>query len=77
MGHQGCMQSSQDYIIAVKKKRRDTIRKADSPGDAKTREACGVTWQGGLSWQFVGDACGDLRSYKARRFGPAAWREVP
>ena len=39
-----CMQSRQDYIIAVKEKRRDTSGEEDSPGDAKTRGVCKVTW---------------------------------
>ena len=71
------MQSRQDYIIAVKEKRRDTRREEDSPGDAATRvESCGVRWRGGLGWQHVGDACGVLRTSEEGRFGSAAWREV-
>ena len=32
VGGQDCMQSRQDYIIAVKEKRRDTNSEEDSPG---------------------------------------------
>ena len=35
------MQSRQDYIIAVKEKRRDMRREEDSPGDAATRAELG------------------------------------
>ena len=39
-----CMQSRQDYILAVKKKRRDTDSEEDSPGDAARRaKLYGVT----------------------------------
>ena len=30
----------------------------------------------GCSWQHVGDACGSLRGYEARRFALPAWQEV-
>ena len=71
-----CMQSRQDYMAAFQKKRRDTSHEDDSSGDAETRRVCGVEWRSGLSWQHVGDACGSLRTYEARRFGLAAWQEV-
>ena len=43
VGRQDCMQSRQDYIIAVKKKRRETDSEEDSPGGAARRaDVCGV-----------------------------------
>ena len=71
-----CMQSRQDYIIAVKG-RRDTRHEEDSPGDAATRaESCGVRWRGGLSRRHVGDTCGVSRTSEEGRFGSVTWREV-
>ena len=71
------MQSRQDYIIAVKEKRRDARRVDDSPGDAARRaESCGVRWQGGLGRQHVGDTCGVSRTSEEGLSGSAGWREV-
>ena len=71
MARQDCMQSRQDYIIAIKEKRRDTGRKENRPGDAETRGVCKVMWRSGLSRQHVGNACGVSRSSKEGRFGLA------
>ena len=49
VGHQDCLQSRQDHIIAVRE-RRDTSREEDSPGDAEAHGVCGVTRQGVLVW---------------------------
>ena len=70
-----CMQSRQDYIIAVEE-RRDTSREEDSPGDAETHGVCRVTWRGNLSWRHDSKACGSSRSHEARRVGSVAWRLV-
>ena len=76
MGRQDCMQSRQDYIIAVKEEKRYETRE-DSPGDAaKHAESCAVRWQGGLGWRHVGNACGVLRSSEESRFGLVARQEV-
>ena len=72
LGHQDCMQSRQEYTLAVKKKKKKTRSEGDSLGGA---EVCGVLQSYGErcpSQRHIGDACGVLRTDKERCFGPAA-----
>ena len=76
VGRQDCMQSRQDYIIAVKEKKKRYKTRGRWPrrcGEA--RRVCGVTRQGGLSWQQVDNVCGSSRSYEAKRFISVVWRD--
>ena len=74
VGCQDCMQSRQDYILAVEEKRRDTDREEDSPGGAARRtELCRITF---LTRQYVGDVCRVSRTYEEGFFGLVAWQEV-
>ena len=72
VGRQDCMQSRQDYIIAVEG-RRDTRREEDSPGDAATRAAAsrGVRWRGVLTRRVSTSYKVISTSYEVSRFGSA------
>ena len=72
MGRQDCKQPRQDYIIAVEKKKKKKYKlQGGQPrgyGDAQSLRRHVARC---LSQQHLGNACGSLRSYKARHL---VWR---
>ena len=75
VGRQDCMQSRQDYTIAVREE-NNTNSGEDDPGGAARREARAVL-RNYMDKCFRSVTCWrHMRSYEQRRFGSAAWQGV-